>query len=96
MHQLRQFNAQARKISGDVYLAKIPKQHDWPFLIKEASEIANLSRLKIRLKKVRNSELSENNSSTAPTTRMEEDLLMRKMSLGAFCLRNLWSGCEKL
>ena len=36
------------------------------------------------------------NSSTAPTTQMERDLIMRKMSLRAFYLRNLRSGCEKL
>ena len=36
------------------------------------------------------------NSSTAPTTQMEKDLIMRKMSLSAFHLRNLRSGCEKL
>ena len=35
-------------------------------------------------------------SSTSPTTQMEKELIMRKMSLRAFYLRNLWSGCEKL
>ena len=58
--------------------------------------IANLSGLKIHLKKVRNSELSEKKSSTAPTTQMEKDLILREMSLRAFYLRNLRSGCEKL
>ena len=91
-----QFNAQAPQINGEVYLSTLPKQHDWPFLIKEAPGIANLSGLKIYLKKVRNSELSEKNSSTAPTTQMEKDLIMRKMSSRAFYLKNLRSGCEKL
>ena len=36
------------------------------------------------------------NSSTAPTTQMEKDLIIRKTSLRAFYLRNLRSGCEKL
>ena len=36
------------------------------------------------------------NSSTAPTTQMETDLIKRKMSLRAFYLRNLRIGCEKL
>ena len=36
------------------------------------------------------------NSSTVPTTRMEKDLILRKMSLRAFYLRNRRSGCEKL
>ena len=65
-------------------------------LIKEAPGIPNLSGLKIYLKKVRNSDLSEKNSSTAPTIQMEKDLILRKMSLRAFYLRNLRSGCEKL
>ena len=65
-------------------------------LIKEAPGIANLSRLKIYLKKVRNSELSEKNSCTAPTTQMEKDLILRKMSLRPFYLRNHRSECEKL
>ena len=78
MHHLRQFNAQAPQINREVYLSTLPRQHDWPFLIKEAPGIANLSGLKIYLKKVRNSELSEKNSSTAPTTQMEKDLMMRK------------------
>ena len=59
MHHLRQFNAQAPQINGEVYLSTLPKQHDWPFLIKEPPGIANFSGLKIYLKKVRNSELSE-------------------------------------
>ena len=59
MHHMRQFNAQAPQINGEVYLWTLPKQHDWTFLIKEAPGIANLSGLKIYLKKVRNSELSE-------------------------------------
>ena len=88
--------ANCTQINGEVYLSTLPKQHDWPFLIKEAPGIANLSGLKIYLKKVRNSELSEKNSSTAPTTQMENDLIMRKMSLRAFYLRNFRSGCEKL
>ena len=65
-------------------------------LIKEAPGIANLSGLKIYLKKVRNSEFSEKNSSTAPTTQMEKDLIMQKMSLRAFYLRNRRGECEKL
>ena len=93
---LRQFNAHAPQTNGEVYLSTLPKQHDWPFLIKEAPRVANLSGLKIYRKKVRNSELSEKNSSTAPTTQMEKDLIMRKMSLRAFYLRNFRSGCEKL
>ena len=59
MHDLRQFNAQAPQINGEVYLSTLPKQQDWPFLIKEAPGIANLSWLKIYLKKVRKSELFE-------------------------------------
>ena len=33
MHQLRQFNAQAPWVSGEVYLTTLPKQHDGPLLI---------------------------------------------------------------
>ena len=78
MHHLRQFNAQAPQINEEVYLSTLPKQHDWPFLIKEAPGIANLSGLKIYLKKVRNSELSDKISSTAPTTQKETDLKKAK------------------
>ena len=59
MHHLRQFNAEAPQINEEVYLSTLPKQDDWPFHIKEAPGIANLSGLKIYLKKVRNAELSE-------------------------------------
>ena len=93
---LEAVQCQAPQINGEVYLSTLPKQHDWPFLKKEAPGIANLSGLKIYLKKVRNSELSEKNSSTARTTQMEKDLILRKMSLRVFYLRNLRSGCEKL
>ena len=78
-----------------VFLTTLPKQHDGPFLPKVAPDIANLSGLKIYLKKVRNSEFSEINSSTVPTTRMEKDLIKRKMRLRAFYLRNCRIGCEK-
>ena len=61
-----------------MYLSTLPKQHDGSFLIKEAPDIANLSGLKIHLKKVRNSQLSEKHSSTVPTNRMEKDLKTRK------------------
>ena len=45
---------------------------------------------------VRNSELSEKNSSTVPTTRMERDLITQKMISRASYLGNRRSGCEKL
>ena len=96
MHQLMQFNAQALEISREMYLTTLPKKHDRTFLVKESPDIANLSGLKIYLKKVRKLELSEKNSSTVSTTRFEKDLIVRKMTLGASYLRNRRSGWEEI